>query len=350
MIKIPYEQIIEKIKEKSGLTEEEISSKVKEKTKQLSGLISNEGAAHIVANELGVKIFEDLSGKLQIKNILTGMRDVETVAKVTNVFELREFNTGERSGKVSSMIIGDETGTIRITMWGGQADNINNIKKGDIVKIMSGYVRENQGRKEIHLNDRSKLIINPEGETVGEVKLGESFTAPQQAAARKEIKNLTEKDSNIEILGTVVQVYDPRFYEVCPQCNKRVKPNGDNFNCPTHGDVEPGYAYVFNIMLDDGTENIRTVFFREQMEKLLGKNNSEILRYKDSPEEFAAVKNDLLGTMIKVTGRASKNQMFDRLEFVSRHVEPKPDPQKEIERLKETETEKTVRESIEKNN
>ena len=69
MIKIHLSQIIEKIKEKSALTEEEINSRIKQKMEQLSGLISEEGAAHIIANELGIKLFEAVSGKLQIKNI-----------------------------------------------------------------------------------------------------------------------------------------------------------------------------------------------------------------------------------------------------------------------------------------
>jgi len=118
MIKMPYNDILEKIKEKSGLSEEEIKEKIDTKLKQLSGLISKEGAAHIVANELGVKLFDALGGKLQIKNILAGMRSVEVVGKVLRVFELREFNSKGRAGKVASFVIGDETGTIRIVMWG----------------------------------------------------------------------------------------------------------------------------------------------------------------------------------------------------------------------------------------
>ena len=97
--------------------------------KQLSGLISKEGAAHIVANELGVKIFEQASGKLQIKNILAGMRNVEAVGKVTRKFELREFQTENRSGKVASVVIGDETGTIRMVMWGELAEKISTYKR-----------------------------------------------------------------------------------------------------------------------------------------------------------------------------------------------------------------------------
>src|SRR3989338_3088799 len=127
MIKIPYEEILLKINEKTQMQVSEIEDRVEKKMKQLSGLISKEGAAHIVANELGVKVFEPLSGKLQIKNILTGMRDVETVGKVLQVSDAREFLRGDAVSKVASMLIGDETGTIRVVMWGTQADNAANL-------------------------------------------------------------------------------------------------------------------------------------------------------------------------------------------------------------------------------
>jgi len=41
MFKMPLNEIIEKIKEKSGLSEEDINSKIDEKLKLLSGLIKS---------------------------------------------------------------------------------------------------------------------------------------------------------------------------------------------------------------------------------------------------------------------------------------------------------------------
>ena len=101
MINVPLTTIIEKIKESSDLTEQQIRAKIKDKLEQLSGLISEEGAAHIIANELGIKLYEP-AGKLQIKNVLAGQRNVEILGKVQRIFEVREFNTGERKGKVAS--------------------------------------------------------------------------------------------------------------------------------------------------------------------------------------------------------------------------------------------------------
>jgi len=184
MIKIPYEQIIERIKNEAKISESEIDGKIKDKMKQLSGLISKEGAAHIVANELGIKLFDAFTGKLQIKNIIAGLRNVETVGKVVQTYELREFTTNERQGKVASMVIGDETGTVRVVMWGNQADNIKNIEKGMTIKILGGYVRDNNGIIELHLNDRSQLILNPEGEIVKNVK--------QYAAENPEVRYINK--------------------------------------------------------------------------------------------------------------------------------------------------------------
>ena len=269
MIKVPLENIITKIKEETQLSDTDINNKIDEKLKQLSGLISKEGAAHIIANELGVKVFDQLTGKLQIKNILAGMRDVETVGKVTQLFEIREFQKGERKGKVGNFVVGDETGSIRIVCWGSVADNLNDLKEGTIVKVVSGYVRENQGRKEVHLNERSKLIINPPGEEIGEIK--------QYTPTRKDIKDLKEDDSAVAILGTIVQMFDPRFFEICPDCGKRARQMEDKFICEVHNEIKPSHSYVFNAFLDDGTETIRAVFFRNQANNLLNMPEEEIL-------------------------------------------------------------------------
>jgi replication factor A1 len=327
MIKVPYEEIILKINENTQMSTAEIEERIDKKSKQLSGLISKEGAAHIVANELGVKIFEPVSGKLQIKNILSGMRDVETVGKIMQVYELREFSNEKRSGKVASMLIGDESGSIRIVMWGDQADNVNKVSPQNIVKVIGGYVRENNGRKEIHLNDRSQLLINPPGENVGEVSV------KIEPGTRKQIKDLTESDSGVELLGTVVQVFDIRFYEVCPKCSKRARQSADLYACAEHGNVIPSYAYVLNSILDDGTETIRCVYFRNQVDKLLELSNEEVLKFRNEPAEFEAVKNNTMGKIVKVTGKANNNSMFNRVEFIVNEIDTKPNPEAELKKV-----------------
>ena len=326
MINIPIETVLEKLKE-NGLSDEEIDTKIKQKMDQLSGLISREGAAHIIANELGIKLVDKISGRLKIKDILPGMRNVETVGKVTNVFDVREFQRKDgNTSKVGSFLIGDETGTMRITCWGDQADNVNNVKQDNIVKIISAYVKENQGRKELHLNDNSKIVVNPPGEVIGDI----SFQARE--FDRKKVNELAENMMNIETIGTIVGVDALRFFEVCPKCKKRARARREEFECDTHGVVQPDYSYVMNLILDDGTGNIRAVCFSNIVEKCLGFDKAQMLALKDS-QDLVKRKDDVLGNIIKVKGRVKRNQMFDRLEFSCQDIDLNPDPYEEMEEL-----------------
>ena len=327
MIKVPYEEILTKIHEKTNIPISELEERVNKKLSQLSGLISKEGAAHIIANEVGVRIFEPLSGKLQIKNIVKGMRDVETLARVVTVYPMKEFFTADRAGKVASMIVGDETGTVKIVMWGSQAEQAARISQNDVIKITGGYVKDNNSKTELHLNDRSQLFINPKNETVAEIKIEE------KNSTRKSIKDLNENDSEVELLGTMVQLFDLRFFEVCPKCSKRAKPTDGLYSCAEHGSVMPAYSYVLNGVVDDGTETMRCVFFRNQVDKLLNKTPEQLATLRINPADFETIKGEVLGQIVKLNGRVNKNALFSRLEFVVNSVDSSPNPEEEMKRM-----------------
>lgn len=328
MIQMPLQDMINKITEDAGISEDEVNAKIKQKLDQLSGLISKEGAAHIIANELGVKLMPQAaaSGRVNIKDILAGMRNVEVLGKVTHFFGVREFQVENRAGKVANLIIADETGSTRIVCWGDQAEKASVLKEGDIIQVTAGYVKSNNNRNEVHLNDNSALVINPPGVEV----------TPRAALAfeRKKIEELTDNADNIEILGAIVQAFDPKFFEVCPECQKRTKATESGvFSCVEHGDITPAFSYLINVYIDDGTGTIQAVFFRNMLESLLGKNSEQVLSIKDNISAIEQLKDDLLGQMIKVCGRVSKNTMFDRIEFVVQKVDTKPDPDDELKHL-----------------
>lgn len=339
VIKIPLETIFVKIKEEKGLSDGEIEERIKAKMSQLSGLVSREGAAHIVANELGVKVIGKTTGRLKIKEVLSGMRDIEIVAKILNVYEVRQFVKQEGLGQVGSFVVGDESGSLRVVCWGNQANILKDLKSDDVVKVQNGYVRDNNGRLEVHVNDRSRIVVNPPGELVGEV-LRQGYGKGMEKAVRKQISNLKDEEENVEILGTIVQVFDPRFFEVCPSCGRRPRQQEDgSASCDSHGQIQPSFSYVTNVILDDGSGPedssgaVRVVLFKNQAEKVLLKSADAMLVYKDDPMLFEDVKRELLGNQLRVVGRTKKNPMFDRVEFVAQLVDPEPSAKAELERL-----------------
>jgi len=332
MIDIPVADIKAKIREQQGLSDAEIDKRIKEKLTQLAGLISEDGAAHIVANELGVEVLKQ-GGEAKIADLYPGMRNVTVPGRVTRTFEVREFDKNGRKGKVASFFLGDETGQVRVTLWNDQADKLADFSEGDIIRVKNAYVKENRGYKELHLNQDSALEIRPAGVAVGEVR--------QRQRDRKQVKELTGDEENVELLATIVQVYDPRFFDVCPECGKRVTEMGEGVACQEHGAVTPVTNYVLSAFLDDGTGNIRTTFWKRQAQRLTGKSDEEFLQYQESPAGFEPVKTELLGQIVKIVGRCRKNETFDRIELTANLVFTDVDPEEELARLAE-ESEKGV--------
>lgn len=243
------------------------------------------------------------------------------MVKIVRKFEVKEFAKGERSGKVASLIVGDETGTMRLVLWNDQTRHFDKLNEEDIILVKDAYVKENNGNKELQLADRGELVINPSGEKIDKVRQSSAFE-------RKTINELAAGTENVELLGTVVQVFDPRFFEVCPECAKRVNLS----QCEIHGTVNPALSYVLNLVFDDGTGTIRSVFWKNQTSHLLARSDEEMGKYKENPALFESVKTDLLGEQFKLMGRVKRNEMFDRLEFNVQLVE-KANPAEEIKRL-----------------
>ena len=70
----------------------------------------------LIANELG---FSDVGrDSVKIENITAESGQINFVAKVVSVFETKEFTRNDGTiGRVGNIIVGDETGKIRLTLW-----------------------------------------------------------------------------------------------------------------------------------------------------------------------------------------------------------------------------------------
>jgi ssDNA-binding replication factor A large subunit len=308
-----YELLVDRIAKSSGLDRDEIVSKVEAKKAKLSGLISKEGAAQIIAAELGIS-FEDED--LKISELIGGLRKVNVVGKVMNIFPVREFEKNDRKGKVANFILADETGSTRVVLWDvNHIELIENesIKVGDVVDIKNGSTRDS----EIHLSSFGELKKS-------EVVMDEVKNAP---AASEVGLDEARQGMSVKARGIVVQVFQPRFYSVCPTCNKKVvssvatgadgeqKAEGSEFRCAEHGVVEKVDKAILNFVIDDGLESMRVVMFSDQIKLVVPEED-----LKDEVKA-AAFRDDFLGTEIYLSGRVNRNQLFNNLEIVANGVE-----------------------------
>ena len=311
MFKISYDEIISKIKE-TGLSENEIEKKVESKLVQLSNLVSREGAAHIVANELGIKLYDLIKKEeSKVNELKVGVRIGQIKVKLMQLYGIRGYQKGNREGRLCTALVGDETGITRLVIWDDKIIDLfekGEISLGDSIKLINPYVRENNSNLEVHLGGQGNLE-----------KLKEDINVSTTATLKIEtgLKNIKElKDGDwTNIRGTIVQLFEPKFYDACPACNKKLTLLQGQYLCNEHGKVEPKNAIILNGFIDDSTENIRFVLFGEQAEKLLKESNRELLQ-----TNFDSLRNNILGTYVEIEGRMRTNDMFERNEFTGRSI------------------------------
>ena len=160
------------------------------------------------------------------------------------------------------------------------------------------------------MNDNSSIIINPPNVEI-EVKQRE----------KRKLSELSEGE-NVEVAAHIIDLYFPTFFEICPQCNKRARQNGEVFVCEGHGQVTPNMGYVVNLVLDDGSANVRTALFRNTADQLI----PNIADFKQNVELFDVTKAQLTGVLVKIEGRVVRNQMNQNLEIIASSIKPETKP------------------------
>ncbi len=296
-----YEKLLERISRISGLNRDELERKIEAKRAKLAGLITKEGAAQVVAAELGISLGEE---RLKINELVPGMRKVNVLGKIIRIFPVRSFTRNGKSNRVASFVLADDTSNVRVVLW--DSHHIDLIEKGEIsegsvIEIVNASMRDN----EIHLGSFSEIKKSAE-------VLENIVTA--KIVKEKRISEFRPNES-VKTRAFVVQSFEPRFFYVCPECKGRVEREEEGFVCKVHGRVAPKKRAVINLVLDDGTGTIRAVVFHDLLEKL-GFQDLE------SSERVLDQRESLLGTEWIFSGDVRNNAFFNELEFVVSDIEP----------------------------
>jgi len=271
-----YESLVERISKSSGNAKEDIERKIDAKRAKLSGLISKEGAAQIVAAELGI-VFEN--ERLKISELVQGMKKAIVIGKIIQIFSVRDFNKNGREGKIGSFLLADEGSNIRTVLW--DTNHISLIEKGeiaegDVVEITNGSIRNG----ELHLSAFSDIKKSKE-------KMGE--VVQERALSQIKLENI-KPGMNAQIRAFIVQVFEPRYFN--PKSNPNEK------------------KALLNLVLDDGTGTIRGTAFAEKINSL-GLNDEEIF----SLEKFETKKSSILGEEKTFSGVFRNNDFTNSIEL-----------------------------------
>jgi len=95
---------------------------------------------------------------LKIKDLRDGMKRVEVEAKVIDKEATREVLSRYKDvvHRVANAQISDGTGTIKLTLWN---DQIEQVKVDDNIKVENGYITTFRGEMQLNVGRYGKLSV-----------------------------------------------------------------------------------------------------------------------------------------------------------------------------------------------
>src|SRR6267378_6816925 len=169
-----------------GMPREELLSLIERKKQESHGLLSDEGALRLLAQQLA-----GLSGQsvnmsdLRISSVQAGLSDATISGEILSISQLREFQRSDGSvGKLVRVKLKDGSGQITCVLWDSTAEIVENeqLGNGSKLRLSHGYTRLGlAGEVEFHLGSRSHLEVlsktSPIGPTISSTASQDSVPA-----------------------------------------------------------------------------------------------------------------------------------------------------------------------------
>ena len=141
-----FDELCKKLLEqKPELTQVDLDEKIQQKKEKIgAGYLTDQGALFLIAADLGVTLTESLKIEMKIKDLYVGAKEVTLDSRVLNFSPAKEFNRKDGSTfLLRTMTVYDDNSTASVKLWDEKAklSNIENLKPGDLVKIIKAYVK-----------------------------------------------------------------------------------------------------------------------------------------------------------------------------------------------------------------
>ncbi|WP_407415558.1 OB-fold nucleic acid binding domain-containing protein [Methanobrevibacter sp.] len=152
----------------------------------------------------------------KIGDLDDGDSDVEIIGVVSKIQDVRKFirKSDQSEGQLRNFNITDDTGSIRVTLWGDAADL--DIKKGDIVKLIGGNVVYDEYTPEghsINTNFSTQITVNPTNLSDDDLTLFDSIREKLQPIPIEQVMLYDEDGVDVDVMGRIMSVGGVRTFE-----------------------------------------------------------------------------------------------------------------------------------------
>lgn len=261
-----FRAILERIiAQKPSLKKEQLLEIIEKKRTEAGSLLNREGAAFLVAADLGVSLTDShLATKLEIKDIIPNLGSVTISGRVLAVHPLQKFSRKDGSqGRLRRVLIGDQTSMLEVYLWDDKAEELDrlHIDRDSSIKVIHGYTRQSlNGRVELHVGGRGAVEVLPS-------EMADTHLPPFRSFFVKIGTMKAGQDVNLK--GRITKIFPSRRF--------------------TRAD---GEGRVMKLIVEDETGSINIVTWNKKVEEI------EVAKLGDQLELVCgSVREDNVGTL-----------------------------------------------------
>ena len=193
-----FEELLSKLLDAvPELSRSVIEDKIKEKKDKIgAGYLTDDGALFLIAADLGITLEQSKKMEIELKDIFVGAKEVTVESRILNMSPTKQFTKKDgTSFLLRTITVYDSDSTASVKLWDEKANlpGIENLKPGDLVKIIKAYVKSDlTGLPTINIGS---------GSTIEAVKSNSNI--PSLDSITVDVSTAKEDQRDLVISGTV---------------------------------------------------------------------------------------------------------------------------------------------------
>lgn len=193
-----FEILLSKLLEqKPELSRTDIEEKINQKKEKIgAGYLTDQGALFLIAADLGVILEQPAKVEIGIKDLHVGAKEVTLDTRVLSISPPKQFSRKDGTTFfLRTMTVYDVDSTVNVKLWDEKANLpiINELKPGDLVKIVKAYVKSDlNGSPTINIGSGSDIEI-----------IDKQTSIPSIESITKDASSLKENEKDIVVSGKI---------------------------------------------------------------------------------------------------------------------------------------------------
>ena len=93
---------------------------------------------------------------MKVHELSSAARSVEIRLRILTLEPVRDVQTKYGKQRVTTALAGDETGTIKLSLWN---DDIDKVDEGTVLEVQNGYVKTYRGEMELSAGRYGEIVL-----------------------------------------------------------------------------------------------------------------------------------------------------------------------------------------------